>query len=89
MAKLVTSLFLWKDEFSFDDEESDADDSRSYDDDDDDFTPTFDIMALLDEQLDSYAEMSLTERMEEIDVMTMEVSLEELAAFVKENRKRR
>ncbi len=78
------------DVFSFDDEESDADDSRSYDDDDDDdFTPTFDIMALLDEQLDSYAEMSLTERMEEIDVMTMEVSLEELAAFVKENRKRR
>ena len=46
-------------------------------------------MALLDEQLDSYGEMSLDERMEEIDVITMEVSLDELAVYVKDRRKKR
>ena len=46
-------------------------------------------MALLDEQLDSYTDMSLVERMEEIDVSTMEITLEELVAYVKDNRKRR
>ena len=56
---------------------------------DEDFTPKFDIMALLDEQLQSYSEMSLTERMEEIDVSTMEISLEELASYIKDSRKRR
>ncbi|MBQ6674750.1 MAG: hypothetical protein IJM75_01340 [Ruminococcus sp.] len=46
-------------------------------------------MALLDEQLDSYGEMTLEERMEEIDVNTMEISLDELMAHVKDLRKRR
>ena len=46
-------------------------------------------MALLEEQLLNYSEMGLVERMEEIDVVTMDISLEELAAYVKESRKRR
>ncbi len=56
---------------------------------DEGFVPRFDIMALLDEQLDSYSEMTLPERMEEIDVDTMEVSLDELAAHIKDSRKKR
>lgn len=46
-------------------------------------------MALLEEQLESYSEMGLEERMEEIDVVTMEISFEELAAFIKDKRKKR
>ena len=63
----------------------------SNDDSDEDsgFKPKFDIMALLDEQLDSYSEMTLSERMDEIEVDTMEISLDELAAYIKENRKKR
>ncbi len=59
------------------------------DDDDESYTPKFDIMALLDEQLESYSEMTLEERMEEINVDTMEVSLDELSAHVKDQRKKR
>ena len=59
------------------------------DDDDEGFTPKFDIMALLDDQLGSYSEMDIVERMEEIDVVTMEVSLEDLADYIKKARKRR
>lgn len=55
----------------------------------DDLMPEFDIMSLLDEQLESYSEMGLEERMEEIDVETMEISFEELAAFIKDQRKKR
>jgi hypothetical protein len=55
----------------------------------DSFIPSFDINAILDEQLDNYNEMTLGERMDEINVNTMEVSLDELADYVKENRKRR
>ena len=79
----------------YDEPEDDDDDDADYDDDDEDededdsFTPKFDIMALLDEQLDSYGEMTLEERMEEIDVNTMEISLDELMTHVKESRKRR
>ena len=77
-----------------DDDDSDeladtGDDDDDLDDDDDEFTPKFDIMALLDEQLDSYSEMSLAERMDEIDVNTMEISLDELAAHIKDSRKKR
>ncbi|MBR6337395.1 MAG: DUF87 domain-containing protein [Ruminococcus sp.] len=71
------------DETGFDDEDDEDED------DDEGFKPKFDIMALLDEQLDSYGEMTLEERMEEIDVDTMEVSLDELMSYVKESRKRR
>ncbi|MBQ2576082.1 MAG: hypothetical protein II566_02320, partial [Lachnospiraceae bacterium] len=49
----------------------------------DDFEASFDIMAILDEQMESYSEMSIVDRMEEIDVYTMEVTLEELAAHNK------
>jgi hypothetical protein len=49
----------------------------------DDFEASFDIMAILDEQMESYSEMSIIDRMEEIDVYTMEVTLEELAAHNK------
>ena len=54
-----------------------------------DFKPKFDIMSLLNEQISSYSEMTLSERMDEIEVDTMEVSLDELAAYIKENRKKR
>ncbi|MBR3267449.1 MAG: DUF87 domain-containing protein [Oscillospiraceae bacterium] len=77
-----------EDEEDEEDEDYDSDDETESGD-DDDFSPKFDIMALLDEQLDNYSDMNLMERMDEIEVDTMEVSLEELAAFVKENRKRR
>lgn len=77
----------FEDEDSFEeDEETEGTDDE---DEDGDFTPKFDIMALLDEQLDSYGEMTLEERMEEIDVNTMEISLDELMAHVKDLRKRR
>ena len=46
-------------------------------------------MSLLNEQISSYSEMTLSERMDEIEVNTMEVSLDELAAYIKENRKKR
>ncbi len=70
-------------------EESGSDSSMFDDDDSEDFELKFDINAILDEQLSGYDEMSITERMEEIDVKTMEVSLEELAEFVKLQRKNR
>ena len=57
--------------------------------DEQDFSPAFDIMSLLDAQLESYSEMGLEERMEEIDVATMEISLDELGTFIKEQRKKR
>ena len=56
--------------------------------DEDDFIPSFDIMSLLDQQLESYSEMSLEERMEEIEVDTMEISFNELATFIKDQRKK-
>ena len=49
----------------------------------------FDILSLLDEQLEEYSNMSLSDRMEEIEVDLMEISLDDLSAFVKENRRRR
>ncbi len=73
----------------FDEPDEDEDEDEDDDDSDEGFKPKFDIMALLDEQLDSYGEMTLEERMEEIDVDTMEVSLDELMSYVKESRKRR
>ena len=57
--------------------------------DDSDFLPAFDIMSLLDAQLESYSEMGLEERMEEIDVATMEISFDELVTFIKDQRKKR
>lgn len=54
-----------------------------------DYSPVFDIMSLLDEQLESYSEMGLAERMEEIDVDVMEISFDELETFIKDQRKKR
>ena len=71
----------------FDDNEPDEEDTASSQ--SDHKVPKFDIMALLDEQLDHYSEMGLIERMDEIGYMTMEITLEELAAYIKESRKRR
>ena len=70
-------------------DEPDEPEEEDEDEEDSSFKPSFDIMALLDEQLDSYGEMTLDERMEEIDVNTMEVSLDELSSFVKDRRKKR
>ncbi len=53
------------------------------------FEPKFDIMALLDEQLKSYNEMTIGERMDEIEVQTMEISLNELADHIKNMRRKR
>ena len=48
----------------------------------------FDVMALLEEQLESYSNMNVVERMEEIDVYTMEITVEDLAAYIKDRRKK-
>ena len=48
---------------------------------DDDYS--FDFMAILDEQIASYAEMTIDEKMEEIEVKRMEISLEDLALHIK------
>ena len=72
-----------------DDVITDIDELDEEDDDEEGFTPKFDIMALLDEQLGSYSEMDIVERMEEIDVVTMEVTLDDLLDYVKKARKRR
>lgn len=49
---------------------------------------SFDMMALLEEQLNSYSEMTIEERMDEINVVTMEVTVEDLAEYVKAKRKK-
>ena len=55
----------------------------------DDFEPQFDIMSLLDEQLESYSAMNLVERMQEIDVTVMDISLDELASYIRDTRRKR
>ena len=82
------------DEPDYDDDEpdyddDDADDEAGYDSDDDDFDPCFDVMELLDDQLDRYMEMGLVERMEQFHVEKIEATLEELEAYIKSNRKKR
>ena len=57
--------------------------------DDEDFDPCFDVMELLDNQLDRYMEMDLKERMEKFHTDEMEVTFEDLTAFIKNNRKKR
>ena len=51
--------------------------------------PRFNIMELLDAQLDSYSEMTLPERMNNLKVNKLEISLVELAEYIKDRRKRR
>ena len=53
---------------------------------DEDFEPSFDFMALLDEQVESMAQMSLAEKMDELDARILEISIEELAAYTKEQK---
>ena len=55
----------------------------------DNFEPQFDIMSLLDEQLESYSAMNLVERMQEIDVTVMDISLDELASYIRDTRRKR
>ena len=84
--------FDFEDDDDFDEDAeviSDEEDFEDNDDDEEGFTPKFDIMALLDDQLGSYSEMDIVERMEEIDVVTMEVTLDDLADYIKKARKRR
>ena len=57
--------------------------------DDEDFDPCFDVMELLDNQLDHYMELDLKERMERFHVEEMEVTLEDLTNHVKNQRKKR
>ncbi|MBR1459261.1 MAG: DUF87 domain-containing protein [Oscillospiraceae bacterium] len=80
------------------DEEEDTDGSVQYEDeeplsdgldDDEDFDPCFDIMNLLDEQLDNYMSMDLKDRMEKFHTDEIEVTFEDLTAFIKNNRKKR
>ena len=71
------------------DDTGDSEETGDTEETDSGFVPKFDIMALLDEQLESYGSMTLEARMEEIDVRTMEVSLDELAAYIKESRNKR
>ncbi len=49
---------------------------------------SFDFMALLDEQMAGFAEMTIDEKMDEIEVDRMEISLEELTMHVKLARKK-
>ena len=51
--------------------------------------PFPDIMDLFAEQVDHFMEMNLKERMEEFEMEQMEVSFEDLTAYIKNQRKRR
>ncbi len=71
-----------------DDEDDDSDEDEDEEVDDDDAF-SFDLMSILDEQLKSYNEMDIEERMEEVDALTMDITVEDLAAYVKKMRKKR
>ncbi|SEK80828.1 AAA-like domain-containing protein [Ruminococcus sp. YRD2003] len=82
--------FDFEEDDDFDEDEEVISGEDDFEDNDEEgFTPKFDIMALLDEQLGSYSEMDIVERMEEIDVVTMEVTLDDLTDYIKKARKRR
>ena len=80
------------DEFESEDDEFDYDDLDDFysDDDSEEYEPAPFIFAeLLAEAAEEYANMDIEERMEEMGEEVIEVSLEELAAYVKEQRKKR
>ena len=90
--------FIFEDEEDDDDDfvfgldsEEDTEEEEDDEEDDDDggFELKFDIDAILDEQLESYNAMSITQRMAEIDVQTMEISFDDLTAYIRDMRKSR
>ena len=65
------------------------DDEFFFDDDDTDYDPApFVFAELLDSMAEEYADMDLEQKMEDIGELVIEVTLEELAAYVKKNRKK-
>ena len=70
-------------------EDTEEEEDNEEDDDDGGFELKFDIDAILDEQLESYNAMSITQRMAEIDVQTMEISFDDLTAYIRDMRKSR
>ncbi len=76
-----------EDEDSYEDEEDEFD-SLFDDDDDDDYEPApFLFAELLAEAAEEYADMGIDERMEESGEEVMDVTLEELAEYIKKARK--
>ncbi len=77
-------------EDEYEDEEFELpEDEFFFDDDDSEYEPAPFVFAdLLDSMAEEYADMNLDERMEELGEPVMEITLEELAAYVKEMRKK-
>ena len=80
----------FEDDGSDDDEFELPEDEFFFDDDEDsEYEPAPFVFAdLLDSMAEEYADMNLDERMEELGEPVMEITLEELAAYVKEKRKK-
>ncbi|MBR1598500.1 MAG: DUF87 domain-containing protein [Lachnospiraceae bacterium] len=80
----------FEDDESEDDEFELPEDEFFFDDDEDsEYEPAPFVFAdLLDSMAEEYADMNLDERMEELGEPVMEITLEELAAYVKEKRKK-
>ncbi len=101
----VEQVELEEPEESYEDEtiEDESSDDESYDEEDelveipeedeesqdDGESFSFDLMSLLNAQLKSYNQMNVVERMEEIEAMTLEITVEDLAAYVRDARKNR
>ncbi len=69
----------------YDDDEDDDEDNRG----EDEFELKFDIDAILEEQLQSYSEMTISDKMNEIDVQKMEISFNDLTVYIRQQRKSR
>ena len=79
----------FEDDESEDDEFELPEDEFFFDDEDSEYEPAPFVFAdLLDSMAEEYADMNLDERMEELGEPVMEITLEELAAYVKEKRKK-
>ncbi|MBR6221885.1 MAG: DUF87 domain-containing protein [Lachnospiraceae bacterium] len=77
------------DDFGFDSFDDD-DDELSFEDDSEEYEPAPFIFAeLLNEAAEEYANMDLMERLDELGESVMEITLEELASYVKEQRKKK
>ncbi len=78
-----------EDEFSFDEDEDDDDDLYS-DDESEEYEPApFLFSELLAEAAEEYADMDIEERMEEMGEEVMEITLEDLVAYIKKQRKKK
>ena len=77
------------DEFSFDDDDMDSDGLFS-DDESEEYEPApFLFAELLAEAAEEYANMGIEERMEEMGEDVIEITVEELASYIKEQRKKK